>query len=605
MGGKDAYLPIGSYGLIGDLHTVALVGTDGSIDFFCYPRFDSPSVFAALLDRRRGGFFRIAPELGDAARKQFYLPDTNILLTRFLHEDGVAEILDFMPVAEAGPAHRLIRQLRVVRGEIRFRVVCAPRFDYGRADHDVERADGHLRFRSRGDDGTSLRLFHSVPLEVRDGDAVAEFTLQAGETADFALIDGEAPDAELPSSCDDAYVARAFEETRDYWRSWISRCRYDGRWGEVVRRSALALKLLASHRHGSFVAAPTFGLPERIGGERNWDYRFTWIRDAAFTLYGLMRLGYTEEAGAFMKWIAERCAGDCDPPLQILYGIDGAHETPEIELAHLEGYEGSSPVRIGNGAAGQLQLDIYGELMDSVYLYNKYGEPISYDFWKKLTPIVDWVCENWRREDFGIWEVRDGAREFTYSKLMCWVAVDRGLRLASKRSFPAPRDRWLAVRDEIYRDLFEHFWDPEAGAFVQSRGSPNLDASVLLMPLVKFIGPTDPRWLSTLKAIEKELVSDSLVYRYCTPDGLPEGEGTFSMCTFWYAECLARAGRVEEARLVFEKMLGYANHVGLYAEEIGPRAEQLGNFPQAFTHLGLISAAWNLDRALDEKGARA
>jgi GH15 family glucan-1,4-alpha-glucosidase len=364
--------------------------------------------------------------------------------------------------------------------------------------------------------------------------------------------------------------------------------------------------LLTSARYGSIVAAPTFGLPEHVGGERNWDYRYTWIRDASFTLYALLRLGYTTEATAFMRWIEERCGElNSDGSLQIMYGIDGRHNLEEIELTHLEGYRGSKPVRIGNGAFNQRQLDIYGELMDSVYLYNKYGQPIGYDLWKNLVRLIDWVCKNWHLPDEGIWEVRGGQREFLYSRLMCWVALDRGIRLALKRSFPAPLERWLRVRDAIYHEIMTSFWDKGQKAFVQYKGSQTLDASSLLMPLVKFVSPTDPRWLSTLAAIERELVDDSLVFRYkgdAAADGLKGEEGTFSMCSFWYVECLARAGDLDKSRFFFEKMLGYANHLGLYAEELGPRGEHLGNFPQAFTHLALISSAYYLDRELAERG---
>jgi GH15 family glucan-1,4-alpha-glucosidase len=377
----------------------------------------------------------------------------------------------------------------------------------------------------------------------------------------------------------------------------------------MVNRSALALKLMTSHDYGSLVAAPTFGLPEAVGGTRNWDYRYTWIRDSAFTLYALIRLGYTDEAREFMSWIEARCHELApDGALQIMYGIDGRHRLSEEELPAFEGYRGSRPVRIGNDAYLQKQLDIYGELMDSVYLYNKYGEPISHDLWIQLTRLIDWVCKHWREPDEGIWEVRSGRKEFLYSRLMCWVAVDRGIRLAQKRSFPAPLDHWLKVRDTIYNDVTEQFWDPQHRAFMQSRGSNCMDASALLMPLVRFVGPTDPRWLSTLQAIERELVGDSLVRRYrvceAAHDGLEGEEGTFNMCSFWYVECLSRAGDTEQARFFFEKMLGYANHLGLYSEQLGSRGEHLGNFPQAFTHLGLISAAYNLDQRLSSPPRR-
>jgi len=598
------YQPIENYGVIGDIHTVALVGMDGSIDFMCFPHFDSPSIFAAILDHEKGGRFRIAPVLDGARQKQLYLPDSNILLSRFLSEQGVAEISDFMAIeGNGGHWHDLVRRVKTVRGEIRFRMVCDPRFDYGRRGHRVEIRDGEAVFHPAGRGLKALRLRSEVPLRADKGAATAEFTLRAGETASFVLEEVRG-NGDSPSSGED-YVSRAFKDTLNFWRQWVARSNYRGRWRETVNRSALTLKLLTSLPYGSIVAAPTFGLPEEIGGERNWDYRYTWIRDASFTLYALIRLGYTQEAAAFMRWIEARC-GELDPDgsLQVMYGIDGRHELLEESLPHLEGYRRSSPVRIGNGAYNQLQLDIYGELMDSVYLYDKYGEPIGYDLWSNLVRLIDWVCRNWRKKDEGIWEIRSGRQEFLYSRLMCWVAVDRGIRLARKRSLPAPIDRWYKVRDAIYRDIYTNFWDPRRKAFVQSKGSRTQDAANLLMPMVKFLGPKDPRWLSTLKAIEEDLVEDSHVYRYRTGEGSPDGlkgeEGTFTMCSFWYVECLSRAGEIQKARFFFEKMLGYANHLGLFSEELGPSGEHLGNYPQAFTHLGLISAAYNLDLNLSE-----
>jgi GH15 family glucan-1,4-alpha-glucosidase len=601
------YAPISDYGVIGDLHTVALVGMDGSIDFLCLPSFDSPSVFAALLDAERGGRFQIAPLLDGAARKQLYLPDTNVLLTRFLDTAGLAEVSDFMPVEDAGRAHNLVRRVKTVRGEVRFRMRCDPRFDYARAPHTVERVSATevIFVGSSAGQPLSLRLRAGVPMQVEDGAAVAEFTLGADQSAGFVLEMIE-PGERSPSERPD-YESEAFKETVNFWRRWISRSTYQGRWREVVNRSALALKLLTSRQHGSIVAAPTFGLPETIGGERNWDYRYAWIRDSSFTLYGLMRLGYTREAAAFMRWVMAR-ADELEPDgsLQIMYGIDGRHELPEETLPNMEGYMGSRPVRVGNAAYTHLQLDIYGELMDSVYLYNKYGAPIPHDGWVNITRLVDWVCEHWREPDEGIWEVRGGRQEFLFSRVMCWVAIDRAIRLAGKRSFPAPLARWHDVRDTIYRDIYERFWNPELEAFVQSPGSRALDASALLMPLVRFVSPVDPRWLSTLRAIERTLVSDSLVYRYRIgdefADGLTGEEGTFSMCSFWYVECISRMGDLPKARFFFEKMLGYANHLGLYGEELGPQAQHLGNFPQAFTHLALISAAYDLDRRLTTTG---
>ena len=594
--------PIENHGVIGDLHTAALVAMDGSIDFMCFPRFDSPTIFAALLDPEKGGHFQIAPAQADRFRhKQLYFPDTNMLLTRFLSDDGVAEISDFMPIQHLGHCHDLVRRVKVVRGEIPLHMVCAPRFDYGRAEHTAEKRKHEVLFASKGKDRTTLRLRARVPVRIKAGDAVAEFKLRAGDSTSFILEEALA-DEESPSIRPD-YTSESFKETMNFWLQWVARSHYRGRWREMVNRAALTLKLLTSRPFGSLVAAPTFGLPEEIGGSRNWDYRYTWIRDASFTLYGLMRLGYTEEAAAFMRWIEDRCRGKTSSgPLQVMYGLDGEARLKETELKHLKGYQGSKPVRIGNAAAKQLQLDIYGELLDSAYLYNKYGEPISYDFWMNLTRLVNWVCDHWQRPDESIWEVRGGRRPFLYSRVLCWVAIDRGIRLALHRSFPAPLARWRGVRDKIYRDVYDKFWNPKLRAFVQYKGGKAVDASSLLMPLVKFISPTDPRWCSHLATIEQALVEDSLVYRYNvlagTQDGLPGREGTFSMCSFWYVECLARAGDLKQARFIFEKALGFANHLGLYAEELGLRGEHLGNFPQAFTHLALISAAWNLDRRL-------
>ena len=596
------YLPIADHGLIGDLHTVALVGSDGTIDWYCCPRFDSPSVFGAILDSDKGGRYRISPAVPGSTTRQLYFPDTNVLITRFLSAEGVGEVEDFMPVGQmrrGEHCQRLVRRVIAVRGAMRFALEVAPRFDYGRAPHVAERHAHGVLFRSAA---TTLALETDTPIELQDGDVHATFTLRPGESATFVLehVPGEyEPHGHPPEE-----MRELFEATVAYWRRWLSRSRYEGRWREMVNRSALTLKLLTYAPSGAIVAAPTTSLPEQLGGERNWDYRYTWIRDAAFSLYGLLRLGFTEEAAAFMDWLTHRFHEGHDGgsgPLQIMYGIDGRSELPEEHLDHLEGYAGSAPVRIGNGAANQLQLDIYGELIDSVYLYNKHGTPIYHDAWEDLSRIVEWVCEHWDQADEGIWETRGGRRHFTYSRLMSWVAVERAVRIARQRGLPADLVRWTGARDAIYHQIMDRGWDERRGAFVQHYDTDVLDASVLLMPLVKFIAPTDPRWLSTLDAISHELVSDSLVYRYnveASPDGLRGEEGTFSICSFWYVEALARAGRLDDARLALEKMFTYANHLGLYAEEVGPTGEQLGNFPQAFTHLALISAAVNLDRAL-------
>jgi GH15 family glucan-1,4-alpha-glucosidase len=605
---SEAYHPIENYGVIGNLQTVALIGMDGSIDFLCFPYFDSPSIFASLLDSERGGRFILSPTFQHRRPKQMYLSNSNILLTRFLSPDGVVEVCDFMPISlESGrdqvePVHQLIRRAKCVRGEVKFQMACDPRLDYGRAKQQVKLLSEKeaLFIPDCGERSISpIRLRAEVPLVIRQGRVESEFVLSAGQSALF-ILEG---DEDAPHAIDPHRVSEEFKATLNFWQSWIAQSTYRGRWREIVDRSALVLKLLVSQRHGSIVAAPTFGLPEVIGAGRNWDYRYTWIRDASFTLYALSRLGFHSESKAFMQWLAARCR-DLRPnePLQIMYGTDGRRDLTEVELSHWEGYRGSSPVRIGNGAHDQVQLDIYGELLDAVYLYNKYGEPISHDLWSQLSRLIEWVCQNWDQPDEGIWEVRGGKQPLFYSRLMCWVAVDRALRLAEKRSFPAPMARWLGVRDAIYHQMHTEFWSEELQSFVQTKNGKTLDAACLLAPLVRFISPTDPRWLSTLRAIEQGLVDDSLVYRYRTDDGLTGTEGTFCMCSFWLIECLARSGQVKRARFLLEKTLGYANHLGLFAEELSPSGEHLGNFPQAFTHLALISAAFELNRRLDEKG---
>lgn len=587
------YLPIADHGVIGDLRSVALVGTNGTIDWYCTPRFDAPSVFGSILDSDLGGHYEIT-SAEDCATKQLYVPDTNVLITRFLSPAGVGEVHDFMPVG-VGP-QRLIRRVLCVRGEMEFRLECEPRFNYGRDDHEVVLAEEGALFRSPD---LSLALGAPIPLSSSGTGVSATFTLAAGESATFVLETNGQPHA---VSEDDAQIE--FEQTVQYWLDWIAQSTYTGRWRETVNRSALVLKLLTYAPTGAIVAAPTTSLPEQLGGARNWDYRYTWIRDSAFTLYALMRLGFADEATAFSQFVVDRfrnASTNGSGPLQVMYGIDGRTKLPEEELTHLEGYHGSSPVRIGNGAAHQLQLDIYGEIVDAVYLIDRRGTRIPYDAWVALAEVVEWVCENWDQPDEGVWETRGGRKRFTYSRVMCWVALDRAIRIARERSLPADIVRWMRVRDEIFFRVMKNGWSEEKQAFVQHEETDVLDASVLVMPFVHFIAADDPRWLSTLDAIGRELVSDSLVYRYdpeASPDGLDGDEGTFSICSFWYVEALSRAGRVREARMAFEKMLTFANHLGLYSEEIGPSGEQLGNFPQAFTHLALISAAFSLDRNL-------
>ncbi len=610
------YAPIGNYGLIGNMITAALVGMDGSIDWLCLPRFDSPSVFGALLDARKGGRFRIAPVDDVQARKQFYWPDTNVLVTRFFVEGGVGQVTDYMPVGipVGCEGYRwLVREVRAIRGSVRFRLDCRPAPNYGRDEAKALAIPSGVSFVSAK---ARFALETRLPLEVRDGTASADFTLGEEERATVIFRD------EAESGCPpiaDFDRDGLFHATVDYWHRWLSRCHYQGRWREVVQRSALTLKLLTYEPSGAIIAAPTCSLPEAVGGVRNWDYRFSWIRDAAFTLYAFMRIGFTEEAARYMDWIDRRChEAEGRFPLPVMYTIDGRPVPEETILEGLEGYRGSRPVRVGNLAARQFQLDIYGDLMDAVYLYNKYGAPISYDLWVHLRAMLDWLSEAWRRPDAGIWEVRGPLQHFVYSKLLCWVALDRGLRLADKRSFPADVQRWRAARDAIYEEIMTRGWNEELGTFVQAYDSRALDAATLMMPMVFFVSPTDPMMLGTLKAIDRRpsaggLVSSGLVNRYdtgVTDDGLPGGEGSFNLCTLWLIEAMTRAGRedarfIGKARLLFEQMLGYANHLGLYAEQTGPNGEALGNFPQAFTHLALISAAFNLDRALGgQRGER-
>ncbi|MEU6276244.1 glycoside hydrolase family 15 protein [Streptomyces populi] len=602
--GTPRYLPIADHGLIGDLRSAALVGTDGTVDWYCCPRFDAPSVFASILDADRGGRFELAADV-PARTKQFYFPDTNVLITRFFADDGVGEIQDFMPVVdesrEAG-RHRLIRRVVCVRGTLPFRARVAPRFAYGTVPHTLRVESGQAVFSTPA---LRLALTATVPIEAAGPDVWSLFKLREGESAVFTL--DRITDEVAPRFCAVTEAEREFKATVRYWRHWLSQSRYRGRWREMVHRSALTLKLLTYAPTGAIVAAPTTSLPERIGGERNWDYRYVWIRDAAFCVYALLRLGFTDEAEAFMGFLSEHVQRGVpedigpDGPLQIMYGIDGRRELPEQELTHLEGYRGSAPVRIGNGAVGQLQLDIYGALIDCLYLYDKWGQPLSSAHWDNIHALVDWVCEHWDQPDEGVWETRGGRKPFLYSRVMCWVAIERAMRLARHRGLPADILRWGDARDAIYQRIMSQGWSSGRNAFTQCENSDILDASLLMMPLGKFISPTDPKWLATLDALGEDLVSDSLVYRYdpqTSPDGLEGEEGTFSICSFWYVEALTRAGRLDEARLAFEKMLTYANHLGLYAEEIGHTGEQCGNFPQAFTHLALISAAFNLDRRL-------
>jgi GH15 family glucan-1,4-alpha-glucosidase len=580
---------IGDHGVVGNLTTAALVARDGTIDFLCWPKLDSPSIFAGLLDPAQGGEFALAPLLDDARIVQLYVPDTNVLLTRWLAEDGGAEITDLMPHPDQDDvaAGSLIRRIKVTRGRVRFRLRCRPRFDYARRMPDCAAIDGGVVFDDAS--GQRLRLTGSAPLGVGQGEASAEFVLDCGQDAFFVLQDdGAAPPPES------AAVARCIERTLACWRGWAARSTYRGRWREEVTRSALALKLLTSRQHGSIAAAVTFGLPEAAGGARNWDYRAAWIRDASLTANALLRLGFTREAAQFLSWVG-KCAHTEDGGLRVMYALDGSDAAEERELAHLAGYGGARPVRIGNAARHQVQLDIYGELLDCVYLAAKCGVAIGDEEWARIGAVVEYVRSHWRGADAGIWEPRGVAREHLHSRLLCWVALDRAISLARLCSLAAPLADWMSERDLISQDIWTNFRHPERGHFVQVRGGTELDAALLLMPLMGFVSGTDPVWLATLDAIGGELTDDGLVYRYRGEDGVAGNDGAFAACGFWYVECLARAGRLDEAQLALAKALGSANQLGLFAEELDRRAGPLGNFPQGFTHLAFIGAAIFLD----------
>jgi GH15 family glucan-1,4-alpha-glucosidase len=587
---------IGDHGIVGNLETAALVASDGTVDYMCWPSLDSPTIFADLLDPGAGGAFSIRPRLEAPRHLQLYVPETNVLISRWMSDDGSAELTDLMPYPDVGEPdgmtqRRLIRRLEVTRGTIVFDVRCAPRFDYGREVPQIGAAEGGVLFTGRD---LVLRLGASVPLACESGTATASFELRAGESAWFVLGGDD-----LGVSTDGS-VEADIRATTAAWRGWAERSTYRGRWREEVLRSALALKLLTSARHGSIAAAATFSLPEATGAGRNWDYRATWIRDASFTVYAFMRLGFVEEAEHFNRWVGGLVMkADADAPIRIMYALDGSQALDESELTHMKGYGGSRPVRIGNAAHSQVQLDVFGELMDGIYLSNKYGSSMSHAGWRHVCAMLEHVVEHWSDPDAGIWEFRSEPRHLLHSRLMCWVALDPAMRLASKRSLPAPMIAWAECRDRIAEDIWENFRHPEHGYFVQERGGTELDAALLMMPLVRFVSATDPVWLRTLDAIGVELRDDGLIYRYRNADGLEGGEGAFTTCTFWYAECLARAGRLDEAQLILEKGIAYANHLGLFSEELDVRGLPLGNFPQALTHLAFISAAFYTDRQLD------
>lgn len=596
---NQQYLPIEDYGIIGNLHTVALVSLNASIDFMSYPRFDSPTVFCKLLDAEKGGFFSITPLLKNMVSKQLYLPDTNVLVTRFFADEGIAEIIDYMPIDGEEINCAIIRKITAVRGNLKFNVRCAPRFNYASTRHSIKSEANGFVFVPDGNNQPSLRLLSDKKMSSDKEDVTAEFTLRESATAFFIL---ETEQNKETRNSPSEYINQTYSSTVQYWQNWAGKCNYEGHWEEVVRRSALTLKLLISNKYGSMVAAPTFSLPEAIGKGRNWDYRYTWIRDAAFSMHAFLQLGFLEEAERFLTWVKQQST---QKELQLMFAIDGNTHLDEYTLDYMEGYKCSRPVRVGNDAHKQTQMDIYGELLETLYIFTVHGGDLTYEYWQIIEQYVEFVINNWQLPDHSIWEVRGGKREFLFSRLMCWVAMDRAIKIASHFSFPYDILKWHGVRDEIYRDVYENFWNEKKQAFVQYKGSDSLDASCMLMPIFNIISPYSEKWQKTMQAIDEELRSDVLIYRYREQqdeiDGLKGTEGTFTMCSFWHVECLALQGEIDKAKEHFEKMLGYANHLGLFSEQLGMKGEHLGNFPQAFTHLALISAAIELSKPKRER----
>lgn len=597
---RPATPEIDDHGVIGDCETLALVSNLGDIDWLCWPRADSPSIFGSLLDPD-AGHWTIRPTSRTHRTQQFYLSETNVLVTRFQTDDGIVEVDDAMTMA--GP-QRLVRRVRCVRGPVGVRSDFVPRPDYARESVRWSAPSDGPHAVGLASDALRLRFAASEPIEL-DGDAVVcETTLQEGDELAFEL---SAPDATIDDDVA-GHVTRLVTETVDYWKLWTAGGTYSGRYQAAVQRSALALKLLTNRSTGGMLAAGTTSLPEHLGGERNWDYRYVWIRDAAFTVYALLEIGHDAEADAFIAWLLDRvdeCDEAGDTPLTPVYDLDGNAKLGE-ETLDWRGYDDSRPVRIGNAAADQFQLDIYGELVDSLYIFDRHVRALSLDTWDKIRLIVDYVIANWREPDDGMWEIRAEPQRHTVSILMCWVAVERAIRMADYRGRPADLVAWRQARDEMHDTIRTEGWNDDLGAFTQTLGGDTLDASILLAPLVKFVDGRDPRWTSTLDAVIEHLAHGPLVDRYDTDrydDGLTCGEGSFTICSFWLVETLARAGRVEEARRSFDQLLGYANPVGLFSEQIGPTGRQLGNTPQALTHLALISAAVALDEALDSEEA--
>jgi GH15 family glucan-1,4-alpha-glucosidase len=594
---------ISDYAVLGDCHSLALVGIDGSIDWACFPRFDSPSVFAKVLDASRGGHFRLAPTQVAVRTSRAYLRDTNVLVTTFETNGGVLELTDCMVTTgdAAEPTgvhehHAIVRKVAVTQGRVSVALDLAPRFEYATVTPRVVRLAADRAAIVGGPDALWLRSTH--PLHVDDTAINAVWELGAGEEA--WIESAWTPSHKHPKWDDEATIdalPRRLAETVAWWRAWMERCVYDGLHPDAVRRSALALKALTYAPTGAVVAAGTTSLPEAVGGSRNWDYRYTWIRDATLTITSLTLLGFEEEAASFKGWL-ERTSAGRPADLQIMYGIAGERLLPEITLDHLDGHLRSRPVRIGNAAAGQVQLDSYGQILESAWLFSKLGGQLSPANWKFLAGLADLVAQEWPKPDHGIWEIRDAPRQFVHSKVNCWVALDRAVQLAEQRKLPGAIETWKrereALRDYLLTEGAPHGW------FRQAVGFDAADAATLFVPALGFLPTTDPRVLRTIEVVQRDLGVDGLVHRYHQPDGLDDDEGAFLLCSFWLLDCLTHAGRLDEAQRLLERLLGLANDVGLYAEEVDPRTgEQLGNTPQAFTHMALVASCSHLSAALD------
>ena len=585
-------MKIEDYGIIGDMHTVGLVGINGSIDWLCVPRFGSDACFAALLGNDDNGHWRISPAGNVVQTRRAYRGNTLILETEFTTETGVVRLIDFMPVA--GGNREVVRIVEGITGEVPMSMRLIIRFDYGLTVPWVQHLEKGGLIAIAGPNGLTLRS--DVSIRGEGLSTVAQFSVKAGERKKFALA--WYPSHEPPPPPLD--VESALGDTNRYWETWATRCTFRGKWRAAVLRSLLTLKALTYAPTGGIVAAATTSLPEFIGGVRNWDYRFCWLRDATFTLYSFMSAGYTEEALAWSNWLLRAAAGD-PAQLQILYGVAGERRLPEFELTHLCGYENSKPVRIGNAASEQFQLDVYGEVLDSLHVARMAGIKSDADSWHLQRHLITFVIEHWRDPDEGIWEIRGPRRHFTHSKVMAWVALDRAVKAVEQFGLAGDLELWSKTRAEIHADVCQRGYNQERRAFTQYYGSAELDASLLMMPLVGFLPAVDPRVIATVERIEKELTADGFVLRYETSssgyvDGLPPGEGAFLPCSFWLADCLFLMGRSADAVALFDRLLSLRNDLGLLAEEYDPRAaRQLGNFPQAFSHVGLVNTAHNLN----------